>query len=88
MEEDIREVIYEYSTGYCSTKNKALKMINFDEINDCLDKTNLVRDIKAEVEDLIDFIECIFDKKGEASNKGICVIHNNKGWKIEIVIRA
>ncbi|MCH5167472.1 MAG: hypothetical protein J1F35_06205 [Erysipelotrichales bacterium] len=86
MEQDFKDIIYEFDTGYCKTKNKAIKKIDFDEINNILDKTDYIRDIKAEVEDLVDFIGCITNKKGEVSDKGILVIRNDNGWRIQISI--
>ena len=86
MEDNFKDPIYEFDTGYYKTKNKALKAIDFDEINNILDKTDYIRDIKDEIEDLIDIIECISGKKGESSNKGICVIHNDNGWRIQICL--
>lgn len=74
-------------TGYWKSKNKAISKVPFDEINDFLDREDKIRDVKAEIEELIDMAEGVFGSKAEAFKDGIYVYRDkSKGWRIEVNI--
>ena len=80
-------VNYYCDTGYWKSKNKAISKVPFDEINDFLDREDKIRDVKAEIEDLIDMAEGVIGPKTEVFKDGIYVYKDkSKGWRIEVNI--
>lgn len=78
---------YRVDTGWCKSEKSVLGKINFGEIDNFLERENLNRDVKAEVLDLMDIVECVFGPKAEAFKDGIRVYRDKlKGWKITMLL--
>lgn len=74
-------------TKICKNKEEALSKVDFNLVNNSLINAGLEdRNVKEEVLDLIDYVECVNIKTCEANNDIIRIYRDGKKIQIKIVI--